>query len=320
MSLAISLTGRDWHIIGIDRAVSTSVEGKNYRVASMSAQKYVIAGNKLYFVCGDFELGNRVKRLIQESNDHRTDNIINLVKTEWSKNKDEYIAIGIYGFDKRGTTKLTFFGSGNNFTPLTAHGKEVIGRVAYGFKQQEAMPLVRQVNQENAEIEIVKIFEALSCEEVGGEVDIIYLTPNGVISSQTYQLKENLEKMRVKDYKLHCYFENTGYDSFPVMEWGVGSGNGDAEMTKMYKKDQDFVIEYTTSESIGKRKKLFKIGDEKILISSAMNSGALSLIEIADDGTIRLQHHSGSVLEIGQNITIKAAGNIKLEGQRIDLN
>ena len=45
-----------------------------------------------------------------------------------------------------------------------------------------------------------------------------------------------------------------------------------------------------------------------------------TIFDLNKTGQVKIQNGVGSVLDMGQNIHIKAAGNIKLEGQNIYLN
>lgn len=119
--------------------------------------------------------------------------------------------------------------------------------------------------------------------------------------------------------KLKMFFVGTGYESFPMMEWGVGSGNGDAEIARMYKKGQEFILEYNGSVTAGSLQRILKLTDQGIIMTVVTPSG-VSKVEINNLGEIKAQHPSGSFLTLGQNIHLKAAGNLKLEGQNIYIN
>lgn len=110
-----------------------------------------------------------------------------------------------------------------------------------------------------------------------------------------------------------------GANSYPKMVWGAGSGVGDNEKLQMYKKQQEFIFEYTGSAYKNSRKRTIKLSDNGAYMIAETAVGN-ALIQILDDGSIRLQSGQGSFLDIGQNITIQAAGNVKLTGQRIDMN
>ncbi|ATF13701.1 hypothetical protein A616_17435 [Brevibacillus brevis X23] len=128
------------------------------------------------------------------------------------------------------------------------------------------------------------------------------------------EYKDRLDKLTFESF-------GDGANSFPMMVWGAGSGaTADAEKLKMFKQGQEFIFEYNGSATKGGRKRIFKLSDEKITITSETPQGTQAFFQILDDGTMRLQSGQGSFLEIGQNVTMQAAGALKLAGQRIDIN
>jgi hypothetical protein len=120
--------------------------------------------------------------------------------------------------------------------------------------------------------------------------------------------------------KFKMYFEGTGYDSYPVMIWGVGSGVGDAEKVKMYKQGQEFIIDYNTSASAGLGgKKTLKLSDTEISMTSDVN-GATATFKMLNTGDLEYTHPSGSKYVFGRDFIVQAVGNVKMTGTRIDLN
>jgi Prophage endopeptidase tail len=120
--------------------------------------------------------------------------------------------------------------------------------------------------------------------------------------------------------KFKMYFEGTGYDSYPVMIWGVGSGVGDAEKVKMYKQGQEFIIDYNTSASAGLGgKKTLKLSDTEISMTSDVN-GATATFKMLNTGDLEYTHPSGSKYVFGRDFIAQVVGNIKMTGTRIDLN
>ncbi|RNB52677.1 hypothetical protein EDM57_21050 [Brevibacillus gelatini] len=119
--------------------------------------------------------------------------------------------------------------------------------------------------------------------------------------------------------KLKMYFVGTGYESYPMMEWGVGSGNGESEKGYLYKEKGKMHVRYHTSAETGSGKRSLILGDNDLSLVSEMPSGT-STIKFINDGTIKIEHFSGSSISIGQNIEIRASGNLKLVGQRVDIN
>ncbi|WP_431809153.1 hypothetical protein [Brevibacillus agri] len=325
MSLALSISNQNQHVIAIDKAISINRGDELYRVINKTCTKFRVVGNTLYFVCGDMELSNAFLDKIAKAEDHSLENVITVAKTVWQTNKEDYLAIGVYGFTQDGKTQLSFFGSGNNFTPMTVHGDSTNLHCAYGFRMAEASKLLTQSPKQDIKAEMISIFQTLSSEGVGAGVDFVVLDVNGVKHISSHELIEDISNFNTtiwfENAKPHFYFVGTGYNSFPVMEWGAGSGaSEDAEKVKIYKQDQDFVIVYNNSATagLGKTKKVVLSDQEaSIVVDSA---SGVSTISIDNSGQIKAVHWSGSTLNMGHDVTIEAKGALKLKGQRIDLN
>ncbi|MFC8688144.1 phage tail protein [Brevibacillus porteri] len=120
--------------------------------------------------------------------------------------------------------------------------------------------------------------------------------------------------------KLSMFFEGTGYDSYPIMIWGAGSGVGDAEKVKMFKRGQEFIVEYTSSASTGSLKRTFKLNDNGANIKIATQNGEL-LFDMNNTGQIKVQNGFGSFIDLNKDVHIHSSGNMKLTSTgRMDLN
>lgn len=325
MSLALSISNETQHVIAIDKALSVNRGNTSYRVMNKTCTKFQVVGNTLYFACGDTKLITMFFDQISKTEDHNLNEVIQLAKEVWYTSKDDYIAIGVYGFNKKGRTELSFFGSGNNFTPMIANGNKRILHCAYGFRMAEALPLLNQTTKKHIKNEMLGIFKTLLCEGIGAGVDFIVLEVDGVKHISSHDLEEDISRFNTtfffEDAKPHYYFEGTGANSFPVMEWGAGSGaSADAEKVKMYKKGQDFVIVYNNSATAGLEKtKTINLSDKEASVRVESANGTSSF-SIDNNGQIKVLHWSGSVFDVGIDITLEAKGALKLKGQRIDIN
>lgn len=156
--------------------------------------------------------------------------------------------------------------------------------------------------------------------------------------------------------KLQIAFQGSGVASYPYMVWGAGDGiitntgedYGDSSRGYFIKTSNEFVFRYNASNTANPRE--IKLNNEGILIKSL--NGFVNIegnqVLFESKGMIQLQHSSGaslgideagerihmqlssgSVLELNSaglyvnidgDIDLKASGDIKLVGKRIDIN
>lgn len=129
--------------------------------------------------------------------------------------------------------------------------------------------------------------------------------------------------------KLKFYFNGSGDYAYPVSAWGLGSGAGSDDDFSgrgkgyIYKDHEEFVIKYNIRMTDYSTQ--LKLHDGGIALTAENSSFSVhstnSLIK-SEGGYLKFEHASGSFIEITSNgdININARGNVKINGNRIDLN
>ncbi|MDH6674230.1 phage minor structural protein [Paenibacillus sp. LBL] len=114
--------------------------------------------------------------------------------------------------------------------------------------------------------------------------------------------------------KMQVYFNNDGFDAYPVWQWGEGDTLGGA-IGYIYKEQDRFTLKYLVSNSAKLR--LVDLTDAGLDIKTengklTIEHGLGSKIEIENSGIIKLTHSSGSYIQIANDIKLSAVGNIHL--------
>ncbi|NMI04807.1 hypothetical protein HF638_12520 [Paenibacillus sp. SZ31] len=341
MSLAISASYEHEHYIAVDTAVSFNRKGISYRNTDpREYDKLHILDGEGYFFSGDSILCVNTYARFKNQPDRSFKKLLSIAKETYSKLADEgdKLAFAKYGFDNdcRATFECMDSSNWDTGRNIFYYGNSQISYITYGAQMQKAMNELDKYKSGDPSIPsfYLPIYEAVANEGVGGSVIFYHLTPEKWEMSSEIPLNEpkNIKKASFSDIQLkkkHT-FVGSGADAFPEVTLGEGDGNGFGK-AKISKPNGSLDVVYTASNFGRERSVRFK--DNGITLISDNGSFTAESKDFkfiaTENGSYQLGLSNGSTFElktsglgidIQGDINIKATGNIKMNGARIDLN
>ncbi|MHA7582074.1 hypothetical protein ACX12E_17035 [Paenibacillus vandeheii] len=244
-----------------------------------------------------------------------------LLKDPSLKDRKCNVQILIPQYEDDMTWSAIYMDESNDFQPCTWRaepGKNFVISFGSGYRITERV-IERYLGREDIYNVLLKAYTAAADEKCGGVLTCYELKPDGVVMSFT-KIPDTRELKRNKDYRPN------------IIKHGEGDGMT-ATSGKYIGKKYNGGLSQTYYQSNTGRERSVLLDDSGIITTADQGKYTVRSKEFqfiaTENGTYRLSLSNGSSFELTSsgldidiqgNINIKATGNIKMNGSRIDLN
>lgn len=327
MSLCISASLENEHIIAVDTAVSTPLRGAYYRIVNEESQKIVVDNNEAYFFSGDVILSQHLRKIFFEQKNRDFCKLANIAKTLFKQMAElgDELAFAKYGFDSDGNAYTQYTHNYSDFEPSDkCYGHPKYRYMCYGANMDKASDELKKYIKTNVVTPefFVPLFQAVVDEKVGGSIIVYRLTANMYEHTDKIKLKEP-DSLKKFYSKKQLGFIGSGADANPIDIFGDGDGivvtpDNSADSGKAYHLKQNGSMSYCyhASNTSDIRQLLFHDDKLQLLAKNVpilMDSKGFNIVCRGDD--LHIQHDSGSqiLMKSDGSIEFKAVTDITME-------
>ncbi|MDR6725041.1 hypothetical protein J2W91_003527 [Paenibacillus amylolyticus] len=303
---------------------------ERYQLHDDAQKLQFYSGGFVAYISGSMDIADTVSSILQETGENDINKIVNLTKDvyyaylqkrPYLKDSKYNIQVVIPGINEEGKWGIVYFDEVDNFDPveISAHpGEDLV--IGYGKGHWTTDPVIeRYLGKEDIGKVLLKAYAAAANEQCGGTLTYFELDKENT-QMYTAKIPDTKKLKRYKDY-------------FPdAIKHGEGDGMT-ATSGKYIEKKYNGGLSQTYYQSNTGRERSVLFDDSGIVTTADRGTWTARSKDFefisTDNGTYRLSLSNGSTFElttsglgidIQGDINIKATGNIKMNGARIDLN
>lgn len=303
---------------------------ERYQLHDDAQKLQFYSGGFVAYISGSMDIADTVSALLQETGENDINKIVNITKDVYQaylqnrpylKDSKYNIQVVIPGINEDGKWGITYFDEVDNFDPveISAHpGEDLV--IGYGKGHWTTDPVIeRYLGKEDMGKVLLKAYAAAANEQCGGTLTYFELDKENT-QMYTAKIPDTKKLKRYKDY-------------FPdAIKHGEGDGMTPTS-GKYIEKKYNGGLSQTYYQSNTGRERSVLLDDSGIITTADQGKYTVRSKEFqfiaTENGTYKLSLSNGSLFELTSsglgidiqgNINIKATGNIKMNGARIDLN